>query len=90
MFAEPQTFPAFKEAVDKVLPVIKEATAKERALMGNKSSSGSGAASGSLKRKRESGSSKASNGEYYFAKYLTSPELLDLEVHSFHQPLDDS
>ncbi|KAH9884633.1 UDP-glucose 4-epimerase [Cubamyces lactineus] len=84
LFAEPQTFPAFKEAVDKVLPVIKEATAKERALMGNKSSSGSGAASGSLKRKRESGSNSTPNGEYYFAKYLTSPELLDLEIADTH------
>ncbi|KAL7284940.1 hypothetical protein ACG7TL_000028 [Trametes sanguinea] len=85
LFAEPRTFPAFKEAVNKVLPVIKEATAKERALMGNKAN-GSAASSSSLKRKREPTSitDASGNGDYYFAKYLTSPELLDLEIADTH------
>ncbi|CDO77293.1 hypothetical protein BN946_scf184753.g43 [Trametes cinnabarina] len=85
LFADPRTFPAFKEAVNKVLPVIKEATAKERALMGNKVN-GSAAAPNSLKRKREptSASDASGNDEYYFAKYLTSPELLDLEIADTH------
>jgi aldose 1-epimerase len=39
VFADPEVFPAFKESVNKVLPFIKEATAKERAMMGNKSAS---------------------------------------------------
>ncbi len=65
------------------MPVIKEATAKDRALMGSKSNYATGS-SGPLKRKREAGPAENSaNSEYYFAnsKYLTSPELLDLEVH---------
>lgn len=46
--------------------------------MGSKTSAGH---SSSLKRKRESeGVEDNANGEYFFAKYLTSPELLDLEV----------
>ena len=46
--------------------------------MGSKTSSGQHA---SLKRKRESESVEDSaGGDYFFAKYLTSPELLDLEV----------
>lgn len=79
LFAETKTFSQFKEAVNKVMPVIKEATAKERALMGSKTLlAGTGA---SLKRKREPESVTESVGkEYFFAKYLTSPELLDLEV----------
>jgi THO complex subunit 1 transcription elongation factor len=76
LFANPATFPEFKEAVTKVLPSIKEATAKERAMMG---SSRSGL--GSLKRKREPETGEdTTTSEYFFAKFLTSPELLDLEV----------
>ncbi|KAH9046953.1 THO complex subunit 1 transcription elongation factor-domain-containing protein [Lactarius deliciosus] len=35
-FASPQTFNEFQDAVNKILPVIKEATAKERALTGSR------------------------------------------------------
>ncbi|KAI0652734.1 UDP-glucose 4-epimerase [Trametes meyenii] len=84
LFSEPQRLPAFKEAVNKVLPVIKEATAKERALMGNKSSHPPTGPS-ALKRKREpTVAESTANSEYYFAKYLTSPELLDLEIADTH------
>lgn len=67
----------FKSAVNTVLPVIKEATVKERAMMGSK------IVVGTLKRKREE--SPTSNLDdrsrnYFFAKFLTSPDLLDLEV----------
>jgi len=66
--------------VSKVLPVIKEATAKERALMGSKTLAGN-TGSASLKRKRDSeGVEDNANQDYFFAKYLTSPDLLDLEV----------
>lgn len=78
MFAESYTLPKFEEAVNRVLPVIKEATAKERALMGSKAVSGA-----SLKRKREAELApdpNSNNQDYFFAKYLTSPDLLDLEV----------
>ena len=77
-FAEQMTFASFKESVTKVLPVIKEATAKERALMGSKANNGG---SSSLKRKRDVEINFEPQGqEYFFAKYLTSPDLLDLEV----------
>ncbi|KAG6840767.1 hypothetical protein C0991_004552 [Blastosporella zonata] len=78
-----KTFPAFKESVNKVLPVIKEATAKERAMMGSRT--GSGAAS-ALKRKREPEPEEvnSTNQEYFFAKFLTSPDLIDLEVADTH------
>ncbi|KAH9949329.1 UDP-glucose 4-epimerase [Amylocystis lapponica] len=84
-FVDPATFPAFKEAVNKVLPVIKEATAKERALMGSKTLGGSAGSSGSLKRKRDSEPVEDTAGkDYFFSKYLTSPELLDLEIADTH------
>ena len=93
MFAESGVFPVFKESVNKVLPFIKEATAKERAMMGNKSASGNNnnnsaplssqtpAMAGS-KRKRDAaeGVDESSLKSYFFAKFLTSPDLLDLEV----------
>jgi hypothetical protein len=60
------------------MPVIKEATAKERAMMGSRSGPGAFGAVG-LKRKREPEEESNSN-EYFFAKFLTSPDLLDLEV----------
>jgi hypothetical protein len=76
VFTEPQTLEVFKESVNKVLPVIKEATVKERALMGKANSN-----AGSLKRRRESEVNLDTAGQgYFFAKYLTSPDLLDLEV----------
>ncbi|PIL31082.1 hypothetical protein GSI_05778 [Ganoderma sinense ZZ0214-1] len=85
LFAEPTTFPAFKEAVNRVLPLIKEATAKDRALMGSKVNGIPTAPSGPLKRKREATAPEGTaKSEYYFAKYLTSPELLDLEVADTH------
>lgn len=81
LFAEVQTFSAFKDAVTRVLPTIKEATAKERSLMGNKSHHAPAGPSAPLKRKREPAAAESTGySEYYFAKYLTSPELLDLEV----------
>ncbi|TFK56323.1 hypothetical protein OE88DRAFT_1740661 [Heliocybe sulcata] len=81
-FAKPKTLPAFKTAVEKVLPVIKEVTSKERALMGSRSSDASGT-SKSLKRKREAEpgeNASRSDKEYLFARFLTSPELLDLQM----------
>lgn len=62
----------------KVMPVIKEATTKERAMMGSKNN---GAGINSLKRKRDSEEESNSN-EYFFAKFLTNPDLLDLEASS--------
>lgn len=76
VFANKATFEEFKEAVNKVMPFIKEATAKERAMMGSRGSAGAAA---TLKRKREPEEETNSN-EYFFAKFLTSPDLLDLEV----------
>ncbi|KAG1839472.1 THO complex subunit 1 transcription elongation factor-domain-containing protein [Suillus tomentosus] len=82
LFAFPNTFGEFKDAVDKVLPVIKEATTKERAMMGNRGTSGT---SNNLKRKREPELGETSNNsEYFFAKFLTSPDLLNLEIADTH------
>ncbi|KAF8167499.1 THO complex subunit 1 transcription elongation factor-domain-containing protein [Crassisporium funariophilum] len=80
IFANKDTFENFKEAVGKVMPVIKEATAKERAMMGSRSGAG---IAGTSKRKREPDEESNSN-EYFFAKFLTSPDLLDLEVADTH------
>ncbi|TRM61628.1 THO complex subunit 1 transcription elongation factor-domain-containing protein [Schizophyllum amplum] len=71
----PEMMTKFRESVNKILPVIKEATAKERAMMGSRS----GASSAKRKREPEI-SADANSAEYFFAKYLTSPDLLDLEI----------
>lgn len=77
-FASPDTFDNFKQAVEKVLPVIKEATTKERAMMGNRASA---CHSAPLKRTREVQPGEETNtSDYFFAKFLTSPDLLNLEV----------
>ncbi|KAF8913231.1 THO complex subunit 1 transcription elongation factor-domain-containing protein [Gymnopilus junonius] len=79
LFSKEGTFPSFKEAVSKVMPVIKEATAKERAMMGSRGGVGSAI---NLKRKREP--EENNSNEYFFAKFLTSPDLLDLEIADTH------
>lgn len=59
------------------MPIIKEATIKERAMMGSK------AVTGNLKRKRDATTSlsdEESNQKYFFSKFLTSPDLLELEA----------
>lgn len=81
LFAADGTFEDFKERVNKVMPVIKEATAKERAMMGSRGVAGTGA---SLKRKRDLDSEESNSNEYFFAKFLTSPDLLDLEIADTH------
>lgn len=75
IFASKDTFKGFQDAVSIVLPVIKEATAKEKAMMGSRG----GAHGVALKRKREP-EEESNFNEYFFAKFLTSPDLLDLEV----------
>ena len=93
MFADPEVLPTFKESVNKVLPFLKEATAKERAMMGNKSASGNNnnfapsssqtAVTAGSKRKRDGAEAVEEPSplkSYFFAKFLTSPDLLDLEV----------
>ncbi|KIL00784.1 hypothetical protein PAXRUDRAFT_29517 [Paxillus rubicundulus Ve08.2h10] len=82
LFASPSTFDEFKHAVDKVLPVVKEATTKERAMMGNRSSAGQ---SSPLKRKRDTEPGEETNSsDYFFAKFLTNPDLLNLEIADTH------
>ncbi|KAG6878953.1 hypothetical protein C0992_006308 [Termitomyces sp. T32_za158] len=83
LFAKPETFPHFKDSVNKVLPVIKEATAKERAMMGSRANASTATV---LKRKREFESEdiNSTNQEYFFAKFLTSPDLIDLEIADTH------
>jgi hypothetical protein len=69
-----------------VLPVIKEATAKERAMMGSRA----GVGVGSLKRKRDPDVEEWNINEYFFAKFLTSPDLIDLEVGPSYCPRNRS
>jgi hypothetical protein len=74
-------FTAFQHAVNSVLPILSEATKKERSLAGSKTLAG-------VKRKRDPMERQDQRGqvgyehhkEYAFAKYLSSPELLELEV----------
>jgi hypothetical protein len=82
VFVTPEAFAEFRDAVDKVIPVIKEATAKERAMMGSRA----GAGPGSLKRKRDPDVEETNINEYFFAKFLTSPDLTDLEVGLLYSP----
>lgn len=77
VFAQSGALESFKESVNMVMPVIKEATVRERAMMGSKS------VVGNLKRKRDAApiaTMEDKTQEYFFAKYLTSHELLELEV----------
>jgi hypothetical protein len=76
--ALPGAFDKFKAAVNSVLPVISEANKKERLLMGSKAKIGSAGA----KRKREPLVETPADyrHDYFFAKFLTSPDLLELEV----------
>ncbi|KAH6917103.1 UDP-glucose epimerase [Coprinopsis sp. MPI-PUGE-AT-0042] len=80
-FATKGALDVFRDSINKVLPVIKEATAKERAMMGSRNLAGTNA---SLKRKRDQESEESNANEYFFAKFLTSPELLDLEIADVH------
>ena len=53
--------------------------------MGSKANGIPTAPAGPLKRKRDAGAAEsAAKSEYNFAKYLTSPELLDLEIADTH------
>ncbi|KAJ3520430.1 hypothetical protein NMY22_g12764 [Coprinellus aureogranulatus] len=85
VFATPGTLEEFKGGVARVMPVIKEATAKERAMMGSRNLAGTAA---SLKRKREPEpeveGEETNLSKYFFAKFLTSPDLLDLEIADTH------
>jgi hypothetical protein len=53
-----------------------------------------GAGAGSLKRKRDIDVEESNINEYFFAKFLTSPDLIDLEVgllcSSKHCDADDN
>lgn len=78
--AKPGAFKDFRAAVEHVLPALKEATVKERAMMGGKNLSGAAATPApSLKRKRDDVDDSGVH-DYFFAKFLTSPDLLELEV----------
>lgn len=81
LFSELDTFKTFQYAVNNVLPVLSDATKKERTFAGSKAVAGS-------KRKREvieeapvpTRTVPEQHKNYIFAKYLTSPELLALQI----------
>ena len=97
IFQNPTTMLTFKANVNRVLPVLSEATRKDRQRSGNKGTAAATALSGA-KRKRDPDSggdgvntnattgsleSEANKKDYFFAKFLTNSDLLDLEVCSF-------
>ncbi|KAI0031034.1 hypothetical protein K488DRAFT_79302 [Vararia minispora EC-137] len=84
VFAGQHSFKEFRTAVDRVLPVLKEATAKERALSGSRATHHAPAPVPSLKRKRAPDGEDGGLNDYFFAKFLTSPELLELEIADTH------
>jgi hypothetical protein len=89
VFAGQKMFKEFRAAVERVLPVLKEATAKERAMSGSRGTHASASApapSAALKRKRVPEGADGPS-DYFFAKFLTSPELLELEVRAHLLPL---
>lgn len=78
--SESEMFKAFQFSVNAILPILSEASKKERTLAGSKAGT---------KRKRDvphHGDIKPSpamqdhHKDYAFAKYLSSPELLELEI----------
>lgn len=72
-------FTHFKSAIEKILPYLKEASAKDRALMGLKAGSNATSAAPTIGTKRKRSDASVPQ-DYLFSKYLTNPELLDLEV----------
>lgn len=78
-FNLPQTMPDFKKAVDTVLPVIKQANNTERSMMGSRAAVAP-ISTESTTSKPDSDESTPSADEYFFAKFLTNPDLLELEV----------
>ncbi|KAL0951887.1 hypothetical protein HGRIS_008544 [Hohenbuehelia grisea] len=82
ILATPGKFAELQGAVNVVFPVIKEAAAKERLMMGSRLAGGQGS---SLKRKRDQEIPEdIPTKDYFFAKFLTSPDLLDLEIADTH------
>lgn len=91
-FARPQTFsqqaalPTFKQSVEAVLAALIEATKKERAMTGT----GPKGAGAGLKRKfsetLDVPEDAGTEQNYFFAKYLTSPDLLEYEVRLYRRP----
>ncbi|KIY50481.1 UDP-glucose 4-epimerase [Fistulina hepatica ATCC 64428] len=75
ILVEPREWENFKHSVDLVLPKVKDATTKDRASLGKSAHAGA-------KRKRDAEVAVAtdSKSDYFSAKYLTSPDLLDLEI----------
>jgi hypothetical protein len=91
LLVDTATFTTFKDNVAHVLPVISEASSRDRLMMGSKAganASAAAAAAASRKRKRGEDAGAAApvppapapGQDYFFAKFLTSPELLELEV----------
>ncbi|ESK93415.1 udp-glucose epimerase [Moniliophthora roreri MCA 2997] len=81
--SHPSAFAEFKVAISKILPVLKEANAKERLMMGSKAAVPAPGSKRKREREQDEDEGEATE-EYFFAKFLTSPELLDLEIADTH------
>ena len=70
----------FQSAVNVVLPVVSEANKRERLMMGKAMS---GPANLKRKRDRAFDVQEESGHDYFFAKFLTSSDLLELEASMY-------
>ncbi|KAH7101445.1 THO complex subunit 1 transcription elongation factor-domain-containing protein [Auriculariales sp. MPI-PUGE-AT-0066] len=79
-FALPSTFSSFRTSSGTVLSTLIEATKRERVLMGTKNQGATPAAAGTKRKREDLEREDADKTQYFFAKFLTKPELLELEI----------
>ncbi|KAG9015256.1 UDP-glucose-4-epimerase [Tulasnella sp. JGI-2019a] len=75
-FASPDAMPAFKIAAQNVLSVLSEASKKEQAMMGTVK----GPTKRNVPKAVSEDTATPPSAEYFFAKLLTSPDLLEFEL----------
>ncbi|KZS93046.1 hypothetical protein SISNIDRAFT_485984 [Sistotremastrum niveocremeum HHB9708] len=78
LLTQQSVFADFKHAVNVVLPVISEANKRERLMMGSKAVMGH--VTGKRKRTPPTDLNDDARRDYFFSKFLTSPDLLELEL----------
>ncbi|KAF8321536.1 hypothetical protein DL93DRAFT_2163154 [Clavulina sp. PMI_390] len=92
-FEDPAVMPMFKSNVTRVLQALGEATKRDRLSSSSKNTTPAATVAGS-KRKREDENSLTEaaptapkpdvNKDYFFAKFLTNMDLLELEIADLH------
>ncbi|KAG8863163.1 UDP-glucose-4-epimerase [Tulasnella sp. 330] len=79
-FANPDAMPTFKVAAQNVLAVLSEASKKEQAMMGTVKGPVKRNVAKSPTEETISASAAPPSADYFFAKLLTSPDLLEFEL----------